>query len=78
MNEKPNLTNERIAMLGVFITLLTISSNVVVYLISGGFSAGTKLSEIKSDIKIMRNDIKSSNQMQDYRIKQLEEKINPQ
>ncbi len=77
------MTNERIAMIGIIITLITVLSNLSIYLVSGGFSAGNKLTKIELEMKMIRQEIKASNdkqeasnKMQDYRVEQLENKIN--
>lgn len=64
------MTTERVGML---ITLITILTQAGLYLLSGGFSVGTKLSDMQAEMKMIRQELKSANQIQDYRINKLEE-----
>ncbi|BAY16884.1 hypothetical protein NIES21_27180 [Anabaenopsis circularis NIES-21] len=64
------MTTERIGML---VTLVTIVTQAGLYLLSGGFSAGGKLTKIESEMRMIRQELKAANQMQDYRINKLEE-----
>lgn len=61
--------NERI---GLSLTALTIVTQSGLYLISGGFSVGSKVADMNSEIKLLRNEIVSQNQIQDYRLDKLE------
>ena len=61
--------NERI---GLSITALTIVTQSGLYLISGGFSVGSKVADMNSEIKLLRNEVVSQNQIQDYRLDKLE------
>ncbi|WP_353930963.1 hypothetical protein WJM97_22335 [Okeanomitos corallinicola TIOX110] len=63
------MTTERATML---ITILTIVTQVALFLVSGGFTVGGKLTAIDSEIKILRQEIMGQNQVQDYRIERLE------
>ncbi|MBD2489439.1 hypothetical protein [Aulosira sp. FACHB-615] len=64
------MTAERIGML---VTSVTIITQAGLYLLSGGFSAGGKLTKIESEMRMIRQELRASNQMQDYRINKLEE-----
>jgi hypothetical protein len=66
--------NERI---GLLITALTIVTQSGLYLISGGFSVGSKVADMNSEIKLLRNEVVSQNQIQDYRLDKLEGSKNP-
>jgi hypothetical protein len=58
--------------IAVFITITTIVTEVAIYLLTGGFAAGGKLSEINSEIKMLRHEVAASNKIQDYRLDKLE------
>ncbi|MBD2592888.1 hypothetical protein H6G74_00920 [Nostoc spongiaeforme FACHB-130] len=64
------MTTERIGML---VTIVTVVTQTGLYLLSGGFSAGGKLTKIESEMRMIRQELKAANQMQDYRINKLEE-----
>lgn len=68
------MTTERITMLVAIVTILTQSG---LYLLSGGFTAGGKLTKIESEMKMIRQELNSANRMQDYRINKLEESQSP-
>jgi hypothetical protein len=61
--------------IAVAITITTVLSQSALFAASGGFSAGKQLAEIGSELKLLRTEIVSSNQIQDFRISSLEEKI---
>ncbi|TAF07775.1 MAG: hypothetical protein EAZ77_08680 [Nostocales cyanobacterium] len=67
--EKNTLTTERVAML---ITILTIVTQAGLFLVSGGFTVGGRLSDITSEMKILRQEVAASNQIQEYRLDKLE------
>ncbi len=67
--EKPLTSSDRVPML---ITVLTITAQAGLYLLSGGFTAGSKLSEMNSEIKLLRQEVAGTNQIQDYRLDKLE------
>ena len=54
------------------ISILTVITQCGLYLLSGGFAAGGKLSEMSSDIKLLRQEIAATNQIHDYRLDKLE------
>jgi hypothetical protein len=62
-------TNERIAML---ITVVTIASQSGLYLLSGGFSIGSRVSDMAAEIKLLRSDLVAQNNIQNYRLDKLE------
>jgi hypothetical protein len=68
--EKP--INANVATL--LITILTVATQSVFYLLTGGFAAGGKLSEMNSDseVKLLRQEVAGANQIQDYRLDKLE------
>ncbi|MBD2692634.1 hypothetical protein [Anabaena catenula] len=68
-NEKTPLTTERVTVL---ITVLTILVQAGLYLSSGGFAAGSKLNQIESELKLIRQEVVSANQIQNYRLDKLE------
>lgn len=68
-SEKSVITTERIAVL---ITIVTIAAQTGLYLLSGGFAAGTKLHQIDSEIKLLRQEVIGANQVQDFRLDNLE------
>jgi hypothetical protein len=70
--EKLPMTTERVTML---ITVLTIVTQGGLFLLSGGFAAGGKLSDISSEMKILRQEVTAANQIQDYRLDKLEAAI---
>jgi phosphoribosylformylglycinamidine (FGAM) synthase-like amidotransferase family enzyme len=67
--EKPPIPTERVMML---ITLVTVFIQGGFYLLSGGFSIGDKLSGVTAEIKLLRQEVAASNQIQDYRLDKLE------
>jgi hypothetical protein len=70
-----NNTEETPASAGLvttIITILTITTQVGLYLLTGGFAAGGKLNGIESEIKLIRQEVVSANQIQDYRLNKLE------
>ncbi|MDP5016553.1 MAG: hypothetical protein NWQ43_04495 [Dolichospermum sp.] len=69
--EKAPASTERVTML---ITILTIATQAGLYLLTGGFAAGGKLNGIESEIKLIRQEVVSANQIQDYRLDKLEGK----
>ncbi|MCC5638519.1 hypothetical protein LC593_22330 [Nostoc sp. CHAB 5844] len=69
------MTAERIGML---VTIVTIITQAGLYLLSGGFTAGGKLSQIQAEMRMIRQELKSANQLQDYRLNKLEEFDKPQ
>jgi hypothetical protein len=70
-NEKANLTNKWLAIAGTVINLITIFANTMLYGITGGFSAGKQLTEIKAEMRMIRHELKTSNQMQDCEVPQV-------
>ncbi len=60
---------ERIGMLVAGLTVITQSG---LYLLSGGFSVGSKVADMNAEIKLLRNEIVSQNRIQDYRLDKLE------
>jgi hypothetical protein len=56
----------------VLIAILTAAVQSGLYLLSGGFAAGDKLSEINSEVKLLRYEVSASNKIQDYRLEKLE------
>jgi hypothetical protein len=66
--EKP-MSTERMAML---ITILTAVTQGGLYLLSGGFAVGGKLSDVTAEIKLLRQEVQASNQIQDYRLDKLD------
>ncbi|MEA5515534.1 hypothetical protein [Nodularia sp. UHCC 0506] len=52
--------------LTVLITVLTLSTQAALYLLTGGFTLGNRVSDISSEIKLLRAEITSQNQIQDY------------
>ena len=67
-NEKPISSNAVM----VFIAIITAAIQSGLYLLSGGFAAGDKLSEMNSEIKLLRHEVAASNKIQDYRLDKLE------
>jgi hypothetical protein len=63
------MSTERLTML---ITVLTIVTQSGLYLLTGGFAAGGKLTQIESEIKLIRQEVTSANQIQDFRLGKLE------
>ncbi len=63
------MTAERLAML---ITVLTITTQSGLYLITGGFSMGNRVSDMTSEIKLLRSEVVAQNEIQNYRIEKLE------
>lgn len=63
------MSSERVGML---IAVLTIATQSGLYLLSGGFSVGEKVSNMNSEIRLLKNEIISQNQIQDYRLDKLE------
>jgi len=57
----------------LLITILTVATQSVFYLLTGGFAAGGKLSEMNSEIKLLRQEVAGANQIQDYRLDKLED-----
>jgi len=68
-SEKPATGAEKVTML---ITVLTVVTQTGLYLLTGGFAAGGKLNGIESEIKLLRQEVSSANQIQDYRLDKLE------
>lgn len=56
----------------ILITVLTLSTQAALYLLTGGFTLGNRVSDISSEIKLLRTEVISQNQIQDYRIDKLE------
>ena len=67
-NEKPVNANT----IAILVTIITVITESVIYLLTGGFAAGGKLSEINSEIKLLRQEVAGANQIQDYRLDKLE------
>lgn len=72
MTEKPPMTIERVTML---ITILTIVTEIGLFLVSGGFTVGGKLSDIYSEMKILRQEVQAGQKIQDYRLDKLEASV---
>ncbi|WP_227789458.1 MULTISPECIES: hypothetical protein, partial [unclassified Nodularia (in: cyanobacteria)] len=62
------MTIERMTAL---ITVLTIVIQSGLYLVSGGFTIGNRVTEITSEIKLLRSEVVSQNEIQNYRIEKL-------
>jgi hypothetical protein len=58
--------------IGITITAATVVVQSVIWTASGGFTAGGKLALIESEIKLIRQEIGTTNQLQDYRLDKLE------
>jgi hypothetical protein len=58
--------------LGVTITIITITVQVGLYLLSGGFSVGSKVSDMGAEIRLLRSEITAQNEIQNYRLDKLE------
>ncbi|MBD2569689.1 hypothetical protein [Anabaena lutea] len=63
------MSTERLTML---ITVLTIATQSGLYLITGGFSIGSKVSDMGAEIKLLRSEIVAQNEIQNYRLDELE------
>jgi cell division protein FtsL len=63
---------ERATML---MTAIVIVSEVLIFLISGGFNVNSKLSSIDSEIKSLKQEIQLINQIQDRRLDRLESSV---
>jgi hypothetical protein len=69
------MTNEKLINangITLLITILTVATQSVFYLLTGGFAAGGKLSEMNSEMKLLRQEAAGANQIQDYRLDKLE------
>jgi hypothetical protein len=69
-NEKDGIINANGIM--VLITAITIVTQSGLYLLTGGFAAGGKLSEINSEVRLLRHEVTASNKIQDFRLDKLE------
>ena len=67
-NDKPISTNTVM----VSIAILTAAVQSGLYLLTGGFAAGDKLSEINSEVRLLRHEVAASNKIQDFRLDKLE------
>jgi hypothetical protein len=56
----------------VLITVITIVTQSGLHLLTGGFAAGGKLSEINSEVRLLRHEVAAANKIQDYRLEKLE------
>ncbi len=56
----------------VLITAITIVAQSGLHLLTGGFAAGGKLSEINSEVRLLRHEVAASNKIQDFRLDKLE------
>ena len=63
------MTGEKI---GIVITAATVVVQSVIWTASGGFTAGGKLALIESEIKLIRQEIGTADQLQNYRLDKLE------
>ena len=63
---------ERATML---MTAIVIVSEVLIFLISGGFNVSNKLLSIDSEIKNIKQEIQLINQIQDRRLDRLESSV---
>ncbi|MGM3305104.1 hypothetical protein ACSQ6I_03815 [Anabaena sp. WFMT] len=63
------MTAERLTVL---ITVLTVATQSGLYLVSGGFSVGSKVSDINAEIKLIRSEVIAQNEIQNYRLNKLE------
>jgi hypothetical protein len=70
--EKMLIPAERVMTL---IALLTVFAQGGLYLLSGGFTIGDKLSGVVAEIKLLRLEVTASNQIQDYRLDKLESSL---
>ncbi|MBD2628848.1 hypothetical protein [Trichormus variabilis] len=68
------MSTERLTML---ITVLTIATQSGLYLVTGGFSIGSKVSDMGAEIKLIRSEVVSQNEIQNYRLDKLEASLNP-
>ncbi|MBD2503125.1 hypothetical protein [Anabaena azotica] len=68
----PAITSERVIML---VTVVTVVTQGALYLLSGGFAAGNELSQIRAELKLIRQETTAANRLQDYRLEGLEAKI---
>jgi uncharacterized protein YjfI (DUF2170 family) len=61
-----------VQQVSILITVLTIVTQSGLYLLSGGFSIGSRVSDISAEIRLLRGEVISQNQIQDYRLDRLE------
>lgn len=63
------MTNQQVA---VSITVLTVTVQAGLYLITGGFNLGNRVADITSEIKLLRAEVVAQNEIQNYRLDKLE------
>jgi hypothetical protein len=54
------------------VTIMTIATQIGLFLVSGGFTVGGKLSNIDSEIRILRQEVQAANKIQDFRLDKVE------
>ncbi|MGB3422702.1 MAG: hypothetical protein WBA52_20165 [Dolichospermum sp.] len=54
------------------ITIMTIATQLGLFLVSGGFTVGGKLSNIDSEMRLLRQEVQAANKIQDFRLDKVE------
>lgn len=54
------------------VTIMTIATQLGLFLVSGGFTVGGKLSNIDSEMRLLRQEVQAANKIQDFRIDKVE------
>jgi hypothetical protein len=54
------------------VTIMTIATQLGLFLVSGGFTVGGKLSNIDSEMRLLRQEVQAANKIQDFRLDKVE------
>lgn len=56
----------------MLVTMATITTQIGLFLVGGGFTVGGKLSDIDSQMRLLRQEVQAANKIQDYRLDKVE------
>ena len=54
------------------VTIMTIATQLGLFLVSGGFTVGGKLSNVDSEMRLLRQEVQAANKIQDFRLDKVE------
>ncbi|MBD2387465.1 hypothetical protein [Cylindrospermum sp. FACHB-282] len=63
--------------LGLMISGAALAGSLLMFISTGGFTAGSTLQEIRGDIRLLRHEVLAANALQDTEIKQIKLQLKP-
>jgi hypothetical protein len=60
------------AKIALLVTVCTAIAQTALYLLTGGYSIGSRQESIIADIKLLRHEVTAQNKIQDFRLDRLE------